>query len=141
VAKKNIRLEQVYDPSLPLIQADEDQLKQVFFNLIRNAIEASSNKKRIQLITRVSTGYSIKTSHSANPGQNIVVEIVDSGMGISESDMNNLFTPLFTTKSKGSGLGLPISLKIIENHGGKIKITSEKGLGTTAQVFLPVRQK
>jgi signal transduction histidine kinase len=55
--------------------------------------------------------------------------------------MKNLFTPLFTTKNKGSGLGLPISLKIVENHGGKIKITSEEGLGTTVQVFLPVRKR
>ncbi len=141
VTQRNIRLEQVYDPSLPLIQADEDQLKQVFFNLIKNAIEASSDRGKIQLITRVSTGYSIKASPTANPGQSIVVEIVDSGMGIGESDMKNLFTPLFTTKSKGSGLGLPISLKIVENHGGKIKITSEAGLGTTAQVFLPVQQR
>jgi two-component system nitrogen regulation sensor histidine kinase GlnL len=141
VAQKHIRLEQVYDPSIPLIQADEDQLKQVFFNLIQNAIEASSDKGKIQLVTRVSTGYSIKARHTANPGQSIVVEIIDSGMGIGDSDMKNLFTPLFTTKSKGSGLGLPISLKIVENHGGKIKITSEKGLGTTAQVFLPVRQR
>jgi len=141
IAQKHIRLERVYDPSLPLIHADEDQLKQVFFNLIKNAIEASSDKGKIQLVTRVSTGYSIKTSHAANPGQSIVVEIIDSGVGIGESDMKILYTPLFTTKSKGSGLGLPISLKIVENHGGKIKITSEAGLGTTVQVFLPVLQR
>ena len=141
VAQKHIRLEQAYDPSLPLIQADEDQLKQVFFNLIQNAIEASSDKGKIQLVTRVSTGYSIKTSQTADPGQSIVVEIIDSGMGIDEPGMKNMFTPLFTTKSKGSGLGLPISLKIVKNHGGIIKITSEEGLGTTVQVFLPVRQR
>jgi signal transduction histidine kinase len=52
-----------------------------------------------------------------------------------------LFTPFHTTKSKGSGLGLPISLKIVEDHHGKIKVTSEKGLGTTVQVFLPIRQR
>ena len=141
IAQKHIRLEQVYDPSLPLINADEDQLKQVFFNLIRNAIEASSDKGKIQLITRVSTRYTIKTSRDANSMQSIVVEIIDSGTGINETAMKNLFTPLYTTKSKGSGLGLPISLKIVENHGGKIKITSEEGLGTTVQVFLPVLQK
>ena len=141
IAHKHIRLEQIYDPSIPLIQADEDQLKQVFFNLIQNAIEASPDKGKIQLLTRVSTGYSIKTFHSPNPGQSIVVEIIDSGIGISESNMNNLFTPLFTTKSKGSGLGLPISLKIVESHGGVIKVSSEEGLGTTVQVFLPVHQR
>ncbi|GJL77261.1 MAG: PAS domain-containing sensor histidine kinase [Nitrospinaceae bacterium] len=141
VGQKRIRLEEVYDPSLPLIDADEDQLKQVFFNLIRNAVEASSEKGKIQLITRVSTGYAIKPSPDATPGQSIVVEIIDSGTGINETAMKNLFTPLFTTKNKGSGLGLPISLKIVENHGGKIKITTEEGLGTTVQVFLPVRQR
>ena len=141
VSKQHIRIEKVYDPSLPLINADEDQLKQVFFNLIRNAIEASSEKGKIQLITRVSTGYAIKTSPDMNPGQSIVVEVIDSGSGIDATAMKNLFTPLFTTKTKGSGLGLPISLKIIENHSGKIKITSEEGLGTTVQVFLPVKQR
>lgn len=141
VAEKQLRLEQVYDPSLPLINADEDQLKQVFYNLIQNAVEASSSKGRIQLMTHVSTGYSIKTESSSASGQSIVVEIIDSGTGINAATMKNLFTPLFTTKNKGSGLGLPISLKIVENHGGKIKITSEEGLGTTVQVFLPVRQR
>ena len=141
IAQKQVRMEQVYDPSLPLINADEDQLKQVFFNLIQNAIEASSHKGRIQLITRVSTGYTVKVGPDASPGQSIVVEIIDSGTGINATTMKNLFTPLFTTKNKGSGLGLPISLKIVENHDGKIKITSEEGLGTTVQIFLPVRQR
>ena len=58
-----------------------------------------------------------------------------------EETQKKLFTPFHTTKNKGSGLGLPISLKIVENHNGKIKITSEKGLGTTVQVFLPTRQR
>ena len=58
-----------------------------------------------------------------------------------ESTQKKLFTPFYTTKTKGSGLGLAISLKIVEDHHGKIKITSEKGLGTTVQVFLPTRQK
>lgn len=140
-AKRQLRMEQAYDPSLPLINADEDQLKQVFFNLIRNAIEASSEKGKIQLITRIGAGYVVKTSPDVNPGQSIIVEIIDSGTGINATAMKNLFTPLFTTKNKGNGLGLPISLKIIENHGGKIKITSKEGLGTTVQVFLPVQQK
>ena len=73
--------------------------------------------------------------------QVIVVEIIDSGEGMDEETQKKLFTPFHTTKSKGSGLGLPISLKIVENHNGKIKITSEKGLGTTVQVFLPTHQK
>jgi signal transduction histidine kinase len=70
-----------------------------------------------------------------------VVEIIDSGIGMDEENQKNLFTPFHTTKQKGSGLGLPISLKIVENHHGKIKITSEKDLGTTVQVFLPIRKR
>ena len=128
-------------PSRPLIEADEDQLKQLFLNLIKNAIEASQKGGKIQIITRVSSGYAIKSAASQVPQQNIVVEIIDSGKGMDESTQKKLFTPFHTTKKKGSGLGLPISLKIVRDHNGKIKITSKKGLGSTVQVFLPIAQK
>jgi two-component system, NtrC family, nitrogen regulation sensor histidine kinase GlnL len=139
--RKNGRFEQIYDPSLPPIKADEDQLKQVFLNLIKNAIEASKKGGKIQIITRVSSGYAIKSASSQIPQQNIVVEIIDSGEGMDERNQKKLFTPFHTTKKKGSGLGLPISLKIVKDHNGKIKITSEKGLGSTVQVFLPISQR
>lgn len=141
VARKTVRFQQIYDPSLPLIEADEDQLKQVFLNLIKNAIEASRKGGLIQIVTRVSSGFAVKTPLATVPRQNITVEIIDSGEGMDEEAQKKLFTPFHTTKSKGSGLGLPISLKIVEDHNGKIKITSEKGLGTTVQVFLPIRQR
>ena len=138
---KNIRFQQTYDPSLPYIEADEDQLKQVFLNLIKNAIEASSNGGSLQIVTRVSSSFAIKTPIASASRQNIAVEIMDSGEGMDEETQKKLFTPFHTTKSKGSGLGLAISLKVVEDHHGKIKITSEKGLGTTVQVFLPIRQR
>ena len=141
LTRKNGRFEQVYDPSLPPIEADEDQLKQVFLNLIKNAIEASRKSGKIQIVTRISSGYSVKAATSPVPQQNIVVEIIDSGEGMNEETQKMLFTPFHTTKKKGSGLGLPISLKIVKDHNGKIKITSEQGLGTTVQVFLPTRQR
>ncbi len=141
LTRKKGRFEQIYDPSLPPIEADEDQLKQVFLNLIKNAIEASRKGGRIQIVTRVSSGYAIKAASSPVPQQNIVVEIIDSGEGMDEEARKKLFTPFHTTKKKGSGLGLPVSLKIVKDHYGKIKITSEKGLGTTVQVFLPSGQR
>ncbi len=141
LTRKKGRFEQIYDPSLPPIQADEDQLKQVFLNLIKNAIEASRKGGKIQIITRISSGYSVKTASSPVAKQNIVVEIIDSGEGMDEDTQKKLFTPFHTTKKKGSGLGLPISLKIIKDHNGLIKVTSEKGLGTTVQVFLPIAQR
>ena len=71
----------------------------------------------------------------------LLSQIIDSGVGMDEGTQKKLFTPFHTTKKKGSGLGLPISLKIVEDHHGKIKVTSEKGLGTTVQVFLPIRKR
>jgi two-component system, NtrC family, nitrogen regulation sensor histidine kinase GlnL len=141
LTRKNGRFEQIYDPSLPPIEVDEDQLKQVFLNLIKNAIEASPKGGKIQIITRLSSGYAIKSTSSSVPQQNIVIEIIDSGEGVDEKTQKKLFTPFHTTKKKGSGLGLPISLKIVKDHHGKIKVTSEKGLGTTVQIFLPISQR
>jgi signal transduction histidine kinase len=69
------------------------------------------------------------------------VEIIDSGPGMTDAALKNIFTPFFTTKKRGTGLGMVVSLKIIENHKGKIKVTSKKNVGTVVQVFLPVRRK
>lgn len=135
-----ISFEHDYDPSLPPIEADEDQLKQVFINLIRNAIEAMPDGGKIKTGTRFSSTYSVKTRNSPHHRHDIIIEIADKGVGISEDNLKKLFTPFHTTKSKGNGLGLPISLKIIEDHQGTIKILSQKDEGTTVQVYLPVRQ-
>lgn len=139
-AHANIQFIQNYDPSLPQVEGDEDQLKQVFLNLIRNAQEAMPEGGTLELLTRIHSNYTIKTEIHPNSRQAILVEIRDSGPGIGEEDLNNIFTPFHTTKSKGSGLGLPLSLKIVENHKGKMSVQSEIGKGTRAQVFLPVEQ-
>jgi len=138
--KKSGRIQfiQNYDPSLPPIEGNEDRLKQVFLNLIRNAVEAMPEGGIIQIVTRIHSNYTVKTLQNLVSKQGIVVEIIDSGTGINEATMKNLFTPFHTTKSKGSGLGLPISLKIVEDHRGKIKVISKPNQGTTVQVFLPV---
>ena len=142
--KKNghadVRFVQNYDPSLPPVEGDEDQLKQVFLNLVRNALEATPEGGTLELITRIHSNYTVISDKHPNSRQAILVEIRDTGSGISEEDLNNIFTPFHTTKSKGSGLGLPLSLKIVENHKGKMNVQSETGKGTRAQVFLPVEQ-
>ncbi len=132
---------QQYDPSLPAIPGDEDQLKQVFLNLLRNAREAMPGGGAIRVSTRFRSEYSIKTRQHPSPHQDIVVEIQDEGVGISDQHLRTLFTPFHTTKPKGSGLGLPISLKIVEDHHGKIKVLSREGEGTRVQVFLPLEQE
>jgi two-component system, NtrC family, nitrogen regulation sensor histidine kinase GlnL len=136
----DIRFVQNYDPSLPQVEGDEDQLKQVFLNLIRNALEAMPEGGTLELMTRIHSNYTVKTETRPNSRQAILVEIRDSGPGIGTEELNNIFTPFHTTKSKGSGLGLPLSLKIVENHKGKMNVQSETGKGTRVQVFLPVEQ-
>ncbi len=136
----HVQFIQNYDPSLPPVEGDEDQLKQVFLNLVRNALEATPEGGTLEIITRIHSNYTVISDKNPNSRQAILVEIRDKGSGISEEDLKNIFTPFHTTKSKGSGLGLPLSLKIVENHKGKMKVQSVAGEGTRVQVFLPVEQ-
>lgn len=138
--KKSGRFAQIYDPSLPLIEADEDQIKQVFINLVQNAIDVTPTGGEIRLVTRINADHLVKVEQKQAIRSSIVVEIADSGPGIPEENLGKLFTPFYTTKPKGNGLGLALSLKIIEEHQGKIKVISEKNTGTTMQVFLPLQQ-
>lgn len=113
---------------VPLIPADSNQLKQAFYNLIRNACQALGNGGMLQI--RISTDE-----------DNVYVEFIDDGVGISAEDMANLFRPYFTTKSKGSGLGLLIVRRIIREHGGEIKLESEVELGTKVTCIFPRAEK
>ncbi|CCQ89181.1 putative Signal transduction histidine kinase, nitrogen specific, NtrB [Nitrospina gracilis 3/211] len=136
-----IQFESVYDPSLPQIEGDGDRLKQVFLNLIQNAIEAMPDGGTLKVLTRYHTDYAVRSQVHPDRRKTILVEIVDTGLGITPENMKHLFTPFHTTKSQGNGLGLPLSLKIVENHHGKIKVISQPGSGTRVQVYLPVKQE
>lgn len=129
-----------YDPSLPPVYGDENQLTQVFLNLVKNAKEAITKDGAIQIITRMITEFHIVDEGSPG-GKMVAVEIKDNGCGIKPEDLENIFTPFFTTKHHGSGLGMAISLKIIKEHGGLLKIDSAPGKGTTVEVYLPVAEK
>ena len=131
---------QVYDPSIPTIKANKDELKQVFLNLVKNAVEASPKGGRVRISTQYNTDYTFRKKQDTLSPHNIVVKITDSGLGMTKTTMKKLFTPFFTTKKRGTGLGMAISLKIVENHHGKIKVTSEENIGTVIQVFLPVNK-
>jgi len=131
---------QVYDPSIPTIKANKDELKQVFLNLVKNAVEASPKGGRVRISTQYNTDYTFRKKQDTLSPHNIVVKITDSGLGMTNTTMKKLFTPFFTTKKRGSGLGMAVSLKIVENHHGKIKVTSEENIGTVIQVFLPVNK-
>ncbi|MBM6618793.1 PAS domain-containing sensor histidine kinase [Bacillus suaedaesalsae] len=122
---KEIILE-IYD-RLPLVIGDSSLLKQVFINIIQNALEASKADGYVQVLVH---------SHD----DEIAIIIRDQGIGISKERLLKLGEPFYSTKEKGTGLGLMTCYRIIEQHNGKIKIQSEEGEGTTVTIFLPMNK-
>lgn len=114
---------------LPEIECMPSQLNQVFMNLLMNAVQAIDNKGTITVRTGVS-------------GDEVWVEVEDTGKGIASENLNRIFDPFFTTKpiGKGTGLGLSLSYGIVQKHHGRIEVKSEAGKGTKFRVCLPVRQ-
>jgi len=129
---KKIKFVESFDVTLPPILGDRNSLKQVFFNLIKNAAEASGRGGTVEVSTRWITDYKLKGEDA------ISVEIRDEGRGISPENVEKIFTPFYTTKAGGTGLGLFITRQIIAKHGGAIFVESEGGRGSTFKVYLPV---
>ena len=123
-----------YDPSLPELQADSDQLTQVFLNLAGNALEAMQGKGTITVRTRVERNF----VSGQRRRMALRVDIDDNGPGVPENLRASLFLPLVTSRVDGTGLGLPIAQDIVERHGGIIEWHSEPG-HTRFSVVLPVR--
>ncbi|MHB8828593.1 MAG: ATP-binding protein [Syntrophales bacterium] len=124
---QNIDIAREYQPDLPLIPLDENQMEQVFINILLNASQSMEERGRILIRTC--------TDHD----EYVFMKITDTGAGIAEEDMEKIFDPFFTKKgNKGTGLGLSISYGIIERHGGKIEVQSKIGQGTTFIVKLPI---
>ena len=105
--------------------SDPAQISQVIWNLMRNALEASPNDGKIQVRAYAETGYAS-------------FEIQDGGEGIDEEQIPLLFEPFFSTKPKGSGFGLAIVQRIVDEHGGLVSVISERGQGTTFKIQLPL---
>jgi len=127
-----------------LIYGDEQQLHQVFLNLVLNAVDAMDNKREGTLT--ISTSYSVITTQSADgsgiPDTKRCIKIIikDTGCGISEKALSNLFTPFFTTKDEGCGLGLSVVHGIISEHGGEIDVQSIPSEGTTFSLAIPMAE-
>lgn len=128
IRDRDILVERELSPSLPLIEIDRGQIKQAFYNIIRNSFQAMKSGGFL----RIATG--VEDSH-------VVVSFTDSGGGIAPENMNKLFHPYFTTKEKGSGLGLLIVRRIVREHGGEIAIESDPGKGVTVGIRLPLHEQ
>jgi two-component system nitrogen regulation sensor histidine kinase GlnL len=125
------------DRDLPLLQADPYQLRQLFTNLVTNAFEALNGVGSVQIRARFEAGDEDAAAGVEPQPPQVVVEVRDSGPGISPEDLDRVFSPFFTTKPQGSGLGLSIVRKVVDAHDGRIDATSVPGR-TTFRVSLPV---
>lgn len=133
---QNVRLVRNLDPALPLVRADATQLEQAFLNLTLNALEAMPNGGTLTLTSRTAL-----PSPGSRETAGVVIEFADTGEGMTPEQQKRVFTSLLsTTKPQGAGLGLAIVSRIIEAHGGQIRVQSNPGHGTTITLFLPLRQ-
>ncbi len=124
---KGIEITLHKDPSLPEVEHDSDQIHQVLLNLLLNAIQAIDRNGKVAVTVE-------RRENSA------VIEVVDNGRGISPENLPNIFRPFFTTKGDGTGLGLSLARRIIEDHQGRIDVSSAVGQGTTFAVVLPLQR-
>jgi len=125
IVKQGVEAHQDLDYNLPRISVDDKHIERVLRNLILNSIQAMPNGGKLTISTR-----------SADDG--VVILVSDTGIGIPEDQVARIFVPFFTTKTKGTGLGLSIVQKIIENHGGQIRVDSRVNEGTTFEIYLPI---
>ncbi|WP_127586429.1 PAS domain-containing sensor histidine kinase [Paenibacillus koleovorans] len=123
---KNIQFVTEYKPGVSHLYCDENQIKQVFINFIKNAMESMAD------------GGMIRIQIQSLSEQDILIRIVDDGCGIPKDILAKLGQPFMTTKQNGTGLGFMVSKTIIENHSGQIKVSSVEGVGTTIEITLPI---
>lgn len=121
----NVQIQTFFERDLPFVYCEPNQMKKVFINLIKNAIEVMTK------------GGLITVTMESTLDRNIHISIRDEGAGISKDKIKKLGQPFFTTKEKGTGLGLMVTYKIIEEHNGSIMVESELEVGSTFHIYLP----
>jgi signal transduction histidine kinase len=126
--KEGIRFAFQWDPTLPLIAADEELLRQAFLNILLNACQA------------MPTGGLVRISTAMERWDSVRVSIADTGVGIPPDDLGKIYQLYYTTKPHGSGIGLSLVYRVVQMHNGFIDASSELGRGTTMVVRLPVSQ-
>ena len=122
-----------------MIEADEGQINQVINNLIINAIQAMPEGGTVSVRAQniIWEPSELSAGINLNPGTYIKISVQDRGVGINEENIHKIFDPYFSTKPKGTGLGLATSYSIVKNHSGYIQVESKVGKGTTFHVYLP----
>ncbi|MCM2359446.1 MAG: ATP-binding protein, partial [Geobacteraceae bacterium] len=136
---ESVQLQADLPATLPTVNVDLHQIGQVLQSLITNAVQAMPDGGALRVAARRVSGFNseLKTQNSELYGDFVEISVEDTGEGISPENMKKLFQPLFTTRSRGIGLGLAISQKLTEANGGTIGVESRVGEGTTFTVALP----
>ena len=128
LADREIKVDVEASPDLPVLMADRNQLKQVFFNVIKNAMEAMEPGGQLNLKTR-------------SDDASVYLMFGDNGTGIKQEDLLRLFEPYHTTKPGGNGLGLMIVQRIMKEHGGQVGVESKAGVGTVVTLEFPRKDR
>jgi len=135
-----VRVDRVFDPSIPELLADDRRLTQVFLNLAQNAVQAMGPEGgTLTIRTRMSLAHLLSTEVEGSVPL-LRVTVADTGPGIAPDVLAELATPFFTTRAGGTGLGLAVSRHWVARHGGSLRIESTPGEGTAVQVALPLRR-
>lgn len=127
INERGISLQKEYQ-AVPEVFVDPNRTKEAIVNIITNAVQALQGTGTITVRTYAS-------------GDDVVLEVRDTGKGIPAAEMNSIFNPFFTTKSSGTGLGLAITHRIIQEHDGRIEVESEVDKGTVFRVYIPIKEK
>ena len=138
VYARTVRFVELYDPSLPEVEGDRDQLIQVFLNLVKNAAEAAPGQGgQVTLVTQYQHGLRVTVGNSRERLElPITVEVRDNGPGVPPEVAEHLFEPFVTTKRNGNGLGLPLVAKIVADHQGAVSYVPGEP-GAVFRVRLP----
>jgi two-component system nitrogen regulation sensor histidine kinase GlnL len=136
-ANKMVDYQLRLDPSIPPILGDQNLLIRLFLNLIKNAGEAIDQEGKVEITSCIDSHYKINRP-GERPVPLVTIEIRDTGRGIPSEQMEHIFTPFYTTKSRGTGLGLALCQKIVSDHRGFLKVESVSGEGTLFTVSLPL---
>jgi two-component system, sporulation sensor kinase E len=128
IQDRDMVVEQELRADLPLLQLDREQMKQAFYNVIKNSLEAMRRHGTLRIRTDLDD-------------RHVLVSFVDTGSGMSAENLSRVFEPYFTTKSSGTGLGLLIVRRIVREHGGELSIESTQGKGLTLTIRLPYVDK
>jgi two-component system nitrogen regulation sensor histidine kinase GlnL len=131
-------LHTAFDPSLPPVRGDRAQLTQVFLNLVKNALDALGTQGELGVSTRFDTRFHVR--RGSGRARFVAILIEDTGPGIPEDHQAQLFSPFFTTKTRGTGLGLAVCHRIVTEHGGTITYETRPTGGASFRVTLRVSE-